>query len=275
MLTIIAFFGDSLGDAVNQWRFQTYGILVFIFVYTTISRFFGYAGVSLLLLLINFFVISSSVNIISLERNAEGSRVLRVSYQKSPVALIDSFEDVQANNVDIVAINNPKSTNITVSDFLPTPYKVLNENDIQKSFIASRGKTYSTGRVRISSETDAAFTTIEAADSPLTILSIDFSTVPVQQLSEAFDVLEGFVSSRNEPVIIIGDFNTVVWSGVFGEFLDNSGLHAVNPLLSSAKNILFPPTFYVLGYKNLQFINLLSLPARDNKYSPYVLDIKI
>ena len=65
LLVLLAFFsaaafaGNTFGQFLNQWRFQFYLLSLLVMFYALFNRFFLYSFLALLLLLLNFFVVSS------------------------------------------------------------------------------------------------------------------------------------------------------------------------------------------------------------------------
>ena len=70
LLVLLAFFsaaafaGNAFGQFLNQWRFQFYLLSLLVMFYALFNRFFLYSFLALLLLLLNFFVVSSSVPVL-------------------------------------------------------------------------------------------------------------------------------------------------------------------------------------------------------------------
>ena len=59
--TFIGFGENFLSQAIGDYRWQMYLILVAMFIYTFLHRYYIYMSFSLILVIINFFAISSSV----------------------------------------------------------------------------------------------------------------------------------------------------------------------------------------------------------------------
>ncbi len=197
-------FGESdFAISINQWRFQIYLFLTFVFVYSLCKRLYFYSFMSFLFLLLNFFAISSAVSI--WER-----------------------QDCKEKNLDVVYKN---------------------------SLAQIEQKTNLSGEVILSSNNVAPFVVFEKDEQKFLLLSVDFSGTQAQYLATDFAQLESFVLSRNEQIIVVGNFELVGWSSIFKSFLDNTGLIIKNPLFSSLGNMFLPPQFYVLGYGNVVFCN--------------------
>jgi hypothetical protein len=268
LLSILGFFDNHLGNICNQWRFQMYIISILLFSYSAINCLILYSFLSFIIIILNFFVISSETDIF-LQDKFEG-KSLKIVYQKQPQSLTDIFKDASDTDSDIIAVINPKT-----SDFEGLSLDDYNILETNGSFVASKEHPETAGKIKITAQNAAPFVILRGGNSNIIILGVDFSTINNNDLPYAFNQIEDFLLSRDEPVIILGDFKIVAWSAVFATFLDHTGLYVKNSLSSSVANYIFPPQFYVLGYRNMHFNKQEYLSPKDNKYQPIFIDIDV
>lgn len=111
------------------------------------------------------------------------------------------------------------------------------------------------GTIRLAPGYDAVFLTFNADDHTLTLINLDFDQISPRYAALAYDNLSEFVGSRDEPVLIVGDFGIPAWSPVFKRFLHQTGLQVKNHiLLTDGYKIFAPaavPTINLLAYKNV------------------------
>lgn len=276
ILTFISFISLSNNDfaqIINTWRLQIYWVLILLFLYTILNRFFLYAFVSLILISVNFFIISSSANIVFKDNLGVGKN-LRVMYQKHPNFIADSFDIAVKNDANIIAISEPKGEFLELNEIIPSGYNFDIQAKSDDSFIASSNPQITSGRFSLTEKNFAAHATVDFSGQPVTIISIDLKSLSPKETISALEKLENFILSCNEPVMIIGDFNQVAWSKNLSKMLDNTGLEIKNPLAYSLKTIFFPSSFYIVGYRNLSFNKIKTTPKQDNPIAPYIIDLK-
>lgn len=274
LFSLIAFGNNTLAQFLNEWRFQYYLILSIMLLYALVGRFWIYAFLSLLLLIINFLVISSSVSLFMPNEKTTETVPFKIIYQKEPSVLLDTFEEATTKKADVIAILNPVADDINPVDLLPDSYHLVGGEN-SGSLTVSSEVPLKAGRILLGTGNNAVFVTVKIDDRPYTILSVDLKPVADDKIPEVLGYIENFVAAQDDPVIIIGDFATPAWTPVMGTFLNNTGLKIKNELISSFSNFFLPPTFYVIGYKNLYFENLRQLPQRDNPHASLQIKLKI
>ena len=92
------------------------------------------------------------------------------------------------------------------------------------------------------------------SDEEPTLIIIDFSKQKSNELKTSFNKLEELVLSLDEPVVVAGDFGTVVWSDVFKKFLIKTNLSVKNRIIFNFDNYynpFFVPSINVLAYENV------------------------
>lgn len=102
-------------------------------------------------------------------------------------------------------------------------------------------------------------------DAKLTVLKVDFRDATASEYPLIFNHLREFMTTRDNPIIIFGEFGLPFWSKTFSRFLDNSGLQIKNRLIFTANspfNIFSTPGFYVLGFHNMGIRNIQVTPPK-------------
>ena len=255
LLVLLAFFsaaafaGNAFGQFLNQWRFQFYLLSLLVMFYALFNRFFLYSFLALLLLLLNFFVVSSSVPVLFSGGEGKGKTAFGMIYQPRPSSLLDIFETADRRRADLLAVIDPVLNGVSPSGLVPAGYH-LADNDEGKSFMVSSRPPRSAGRIGLGGGRSAAFVSLEIGGRGYVFLSFD-------------------------PVIIFGDFGMTAWSPAFGRFLASNRLEVKNDLFSRFANLLMPPTQYVVGYRNLEFAGSRRLPSLGNRSAPSLIRLKI
>lgn len=273
-LSVLGFMDNQAGNMIDSWRFQIYLMLFFILIYSLINKLYVYSLFSILLLILNFFVVSSAVNIFLRDKN-DTSKIIQLAYQKQPQSIIDSFDKILKQEADIISIVNPKDNSEDFRVLLDGIYNIPKDASSADSFIISKYPIEVSGIIKLAVHNTAAFASVDIEDNMLTFITLDFSKISPKNLPAALNNLEAFIATRDEPVIIIGDFGAVAWAKPMSRFLDHTGFYIKNPITTMFKNYFLPPKFYVIGYKNLYFHNQQSLPSLSNPFSPVMLKIGI
>ena len=142
LLVLLAFFsaaafaGNAFGQFLNQWRFQFYLLSLLVMFYALFNRFFLYSFLALLLLLLNFFVVSSSVPVLFSGGEGKGKTAFGMIYHPRPSSLLDIFETADRRRADLLAVIDPVLNGVSPSGLVPAGYH-LADNDEGKSFMVS------------------------------------------------------------------------------------------------------------------------------------------
>ena len=94
---------------------------------------------------------------------------------------------------------------------------------------------------------------VKSREEP-TLIIVDFSKQKYRDLKASFNKLEEIILSSDEPVVVAGDFGTVVWSDVFENFLIKTNLSVKNRIIFNLDNYynpFFVPSINVLAYENV------------------------
>lgn len=271
-VSIGGFCSCSLGEWLDQYRLQVYLLLLATAVGAFIYRFFVYGALAVLLGVINFMAVSSAVNIWSAGDSGKGNP-LAVVYQKQPDWPQATLQTAKRHNADVVAVSDVRRPEYSGEPPAEKDYFIPEGSE--QSFIASVLPAETAGKITMPHQNTVIFSTIPARQGKIMLIAVDFSLLTREQTAEILPRLRNFIVSCNEPVIVVGDFNLTAWNQNFSKFLDDSGLEVKNSLLSDWRNWVMPPHFYVLGYKTMGVESQQTLPAGENKYPPYLTELKI
>ena len=111
------------------------------------------------------------------------------------------------------------------------------------------------GIIELSPGRKASFIVFEKNHRLFTVISLDFGNLKNQEQKTVFGNLAEFVLSRDDPVIVVGDFGIPAWADIFKRFLIKTDLKVKNKiLLTDGRNAFKPlsvPTINVLAYNNI------------------------
>lgn len=278
LLIILTFFSLSsfIFDGLNEWRFQFYLLSFITMIYAAFNRFFIYSFIAAILLLINFFVISSctSIFLTSKDYKQEKERIISLIFQNETKDFLEIFEQTVNHKAKLLAVVNPKNNDINPSGLIPTNY-FLSAGEQGGSFIVSKSMPISAGKLILSKDNSIIFARLKIEEKDYIFLSLDLSKLNKKQQKAALKHISSFILSEDDPIIIFGNFGMTAWNSLFIKFLTESGLKVKNNLLSLLPNLFLPPTNYVIGYKNMEFIDLKRLPKKENSYAPMLFELKV
>ncbi len=272
--SLAAFSGTVFGQFLSQWRFQFYLLSLLVMFYALFSRFFFYSFLAMLLFLLNFFVVSSSVPVFFSGGAGQGKTAFSLVYHPRPSSALDIAETVVRQQVDLLAIIDPVANGISLSRLVPEGrYSAGNAHS--GSFMVSARSPHSAGRIDLGDERSAIFMRLQIGDRNYVFLSFDLSAMSRRKKEKALNYINTFVAAEDDPVIIFGNFGMTAWDPVFGKFLADNGLETKNDLFSFFSNLLTPPTEYIVGYRNLEFVDSRRLLRLGHSSSPFAVRLKI
>jgi hypothetical protein len=111
-------------------------------------------------------------------------------------------------------------------------------------------------------------------EARVTLLKVDFRGAKKSEYPLIFNHLQEFVLTRDNPVIVFGEFGLPFWSKDFSRFLETSGLQIKNRLVftqNSKFNIFSVPDFYVLGFRNMGIRDIQVTPPKVRTVVSYSL----
>lgn len=110
------------------------------------------------------------------------------------------------------------------------------------------------GRIKLAPDYDADFATFDQKGKAFTVVRVDFSGLDLQLQPVLFENLAEFVASKDEPVIIFGNFGVPSWSHNFKNFLRQTSLEVKNRIilrdLEHRFNAFGMPVINLIGYNN-------------------------
>lgn len=274
LFSVAAFSCGAFGWFVNQWRFQFYLLSLWVMIYALMNRFYLYSFLGLLILLLNFFVVSSAAPVLFSGGEAKEGQSFTVIYQKEPSALADVLAITAKKHADLLALINPAVDNISLSSLLPKGYYAAS-NGKGGSFAVSSLSPGKAGRINLGGANSAAFVNLAISGRNYVFISFDLSAQTRSEKEKALDYISSFVAAEDDPVIIFGNFGMTAWSPAFGKFLAENRMEVKNDLFSQFLNLITPPTDYIVGYRNLEFVGSCRLPRGDNRYAPLMFRLKI
>ncbi len=154
------------------------------------------------------------------------------------------------------------------SDEVRLTYQKGTQNHIKIENI-SEEQIRRSGIIELSPKRQASFVVFENNHRLFTLISLDFKKLKNKEQKMVFSNLAEFVQSRDEPVIMVGDFGIPAWSDVFKRFLVKTELKVKNKiLLTDGHNAFKPlsvPTINVLAYNNIG-IKRLNFDSKSKKF---------
>lgn len=111
------------------------------------------------------------------------------------------------------------------------------------------------GQIRLSPDFSAYYTAYKTESGRLTLVRVDFSGMKTTEQKLLFGNLAEFVSLRDEPLVIYGNFGTSGWSPYFKKFLHKTSLEIKNRVILNNLDSFFRlfnvPVINVVAYNNI------------------------
>lgn len=249
VFSLWAFGEGSLGQYLNEWRFQFYLLGFWGIFYALNYRFFLYSFLFFVIWLLNFFVLSSSGPIFFSASVNPANEKITISLQTEPRTWLEIYEATE--DTDILAVLNPE---IKEERKIKIPENLfLSEGNGNGSFVMSDCPQQAAGKINFGKNNSGVFVKTKIKDKEYMSIMLDWSDLSRKQKDKAFVTLNKFVAAQDCPIIILGNFGTVAWNKKFAEFLSANGLEIKNPIMTFVKNLFLPTAEYVVGYHNLEF----------------------
>ena len=271
VITLGGYCRCGAGDWLNQYRFQSYIILIVAAAVAFLHRFFVFGGLSVLLAVVNFLTISSAVNIWSAD-SGNGYRV-NLIYQQQPMWPQATLQAAAQQGVGIVvAVGNKQGDERPT--FAKSGYFI--PQGFGRNFIAADLPADMAGQINFSRRGHAVFSQIPYSEGTILLIGLDLSEMSRAETIEALTRLGDFIAGGSGvPVLVIGNFNLVAWDEEFGKFLEKSQLQVKNTLFDRWGNLLMSPHFYILGHRSAGVLSRHKLPRGSNSHAPYLYELKI
>ncbi len=252
LAAIITLFGYGSGKVAvffDSLRWQLYMFLLVVLFYTLLKKHYIYASLFFLLGMINFFTISSAVNVFAGKANENSSLELLFAPQAHNAPCL--MKKIKNKKYAVVASTNPDMNEFELEKMIPAEYKFLHSSEgWENGFMLSSLPVKLSGRVNLGSDVYADFVKIDSEGLPLSLIAVDFSKLDEKQISFALNNLSAFVARQDDPVVIFGDFNRVGWSKAMTAFIEKNGLKVKNALNDNIRNLFIPQHYYILGYEH-------------------------
>ena len=255
--SFLALFDRSSGFSafINQWQFQIYIYLLFVFFYALANRFFIQALFACLLIVVNYIVI------------------LYQNHTRNGEALL---QQARTERADVIAVNRSQLPGFDLSNY-PGYYLFNEDNDWKNSFMVSRHMPLKSGKLRLSPRFTASYMSFIAEEQPLVLINIDLSGLSHRDEKTIYHNLAEFVTAQDNPVIIIGEFGIPAWSDTFKKFLNKTGLEVKNRVILSNGSCWFNPfgvpSLNVLAYKNFGVKDVSLLNKDGNARHPLLVEL--
>lgn len=277
LLTVfsVAAFGDNaLGYFCNNWRFQFYLLSAALAVYALCSRFFLYAFWAAMVLLVNFFVISSVVSVVLADGGEAVGSGAKLMYQDNTTSFLDVFETFASKKADLLAVVNPEEKDVSPQGLVPAG-SFLSAGGKGGSFMVSATHPQAAGKIKLAPGNSAVFVRCAHQGKNYVFLALSTEGLSRRRQEQALQAVSAFISAEDDPVIVFGNFGMPAWDRLFTKFLADSGLEVKNTLFADVLGVFTPPTEYVIGYRNLEFSGIRRLPRRGNPSAPLLFYLKI
>lgn len=277
-VSVLAFFsvGHPFFASLSNWRLQLYAVAVLIFIAALFHKFFIQSFLAFLLILVNYFVIGSSANIIN---NIEGNgrKTVSVVYQNATREIVPLVKTAEKAGADLIGVNHKHQ--ILLPESL-SKYRIFHdEANLGRSFILTDLPPLRAGKLRFSQSRSASFINVSKDGHRFVFVNIDFSDLKPSEEENVYHNLAEFILSQDEPVVIVGDFGIPAWTHTFQDFLVKTGLEVKNRVIMSGGSWLFNPfavpTFNVLAYQNFGIRKLEFLDKGKNPHYPLLIELGI
>lgn len=134
------------------------------------------------------------------------------------------------------------------------------------------------GKVKLSPRYSARYAAYRSENSRLTLVRVDFSGMKISEQKGVFDNLAEFVSLRDEPLVIYGNFGTPAWSPYFKDFLHKTSLEIKNRIILSNLHGFFTlfnvPVINVVAYNNIGISEISGTSATEKQPETITFDIQ-
>ncbi len=259
--TIVGFGENYFSQMISEYRWQMYLILLIMFGYTLFHRYYLYMVLSLMLVIINFFAISSSVSIFG-DSSDNSTKILYGIELDNP---LDIFEQATNKKSEIVAISNPNLEDFELQSMVPEQYTFSHAPSGWKSgFMLSLYPVQSSGRISLAQETYAEFIKIKKDDYEQTFIAVNLNKLSRLSKETALKKLSDFVSKQDNPVVVFGNFGMSAWNYKMNSFITKNNLEVKNALLDNLRNIFIPPHFYILGSEKALLVGDIVFPKLNS-----------
>ena len=248
IISLFGFGNNAFSHFLNQYRWQACLLLTFVFIYTSIHRFYGYMICALLLAVINYFTVSSAVNIrSSVRENKDVPLLLFASNVSEPMYI---FESAENKNAQILAVTNPQMKDFDLRTMIPEKYAFLHSNNgWEEGFILSKLPVKTSGRLSLGAGLNAEFAKVDYNNMFVMLIVVDFNNADFKSIKSALDNLSSFIARQDGPVVVFGNFNMTAWSRPMHRFLSRNGLSVKNAMLDNLRNIFIPQKYYIMSYE--------------------------
>ncbi len=248
MATFLGFGSNVFSHFFAQYRWQFFLVLLIIFIYSLLRRSWGYMFLAFVLGIINYFTVSSVVNIINFtEKTASSPRLLFVSKATDPFEVIEFAENKKSN---IIAVMSPQMNDFDLRTMLSEKYAFLHSSEgWDNGFMLSNLPVSVSGRIKLDENLHADFAKVQFNNMPIVFIAVDFSGMRKSQYAKVLESLSTFCAKHDDPVVVFGDFNTVAWSKELNDFINKNGFTVKNALLNNWRNVIIPQHYYILGYE--------------------------
>ena len=275
----MSFFDGSSNPVIyhiNAYMFHYYILSLILGTYALLNGYLLQSVIFIFVFIFSYFAISSSANIFS-DIETEGGSKRTIVYQNyvKDEGVVSLFEYAKDNNIDIVGINNARSTKyleLPANNFFQT-------SPDSKSLILSKDTPARYGRIMLNSRFEASFITLKSEDNSFIIINLNLRGISVKEKMHVFENLSEFVLNQDEAVIIIGDFGIPAWSTTFNKFLLKTGLEVKNSITLtnglSRFNYTNPPTINLLAYKNVGISKIKILPKKYKPSYPILFELMV
>lgn len=259
-------------EYLRTYYFQVFMMLCISVVYSLSNRLGKYVIINTALAVAMFIIISSSTTLFVSDSNPQAKTPLRVFYQSKPHFLVDTFEEAIANKADIFVVDKPAKLPPLLIEILPHDTFIANGKEMKDGFIVSKFPLTTFAEIEFDKNT---FAVVNIKGQKTGITYVNWENRSAEEVAKSLLMLKKFIAQRDEPLLVFGNFNTVSWTEEFADFLTQTGLEVKNPIVFEWKNIVTPNTFFVLGYKNMNFKGFEELPQKDNLSAPYILELEM
>lgn len=272
---VLCDFGGSVWEHFRRWHFQYYLLMQVLFLYALYEKRWGKGSLFLLLILINFVLLSSTSNLF-FNSTSEGKTELNVIYQNHITEADTAIKEAYAHDGEILALNTDKE----LAPIYDDNYRLFHEDaGYGSSLILSDISPEQSGKVSFAPNRQASYVSVSKNGQKIMILNIDFSNLQKEEAKTVFANLEEFVLAQNIPLAIIGDFGIPTWMPIFQKFMVQTGLEVKNRvILSNGRrwfNLFALPTINVLGYKALGLESVKRLEQSPNGSYPFLFSFRL
>ena len=282
---------SSFYGLINEYRPQYVLISLFLMLFSPFyGRWFTHLFSSLILI-INLVVILSSSNLFVQKNKIENTdEIITTYYHNDVVSEYDVLMQIKHHNPDIFIYTNKNKSSDGLKTTLLAKEKGFKFIDIvttkkqEEMVFASKYETLDSGHIPLNNVEGiiGTWATYDINSKVFTLIAVSMPKISELYKSKNKDLiryLQDFIISRDEPVVILGDFSSSPWSGYLRRLKIKTRIkHKSGQTLnypSSLPWFLRLSNFSLFAHNGIKIQNIKTGVKSDSKYIPVISNLAI